>query len=257
MFRYSDMLFFDTFTISCNLLCDSQRKWSMCDCRGAGNLREFEKSVEVRCHERNRTDALFYETGVCEFLCISHDLEISRDDGERSLEFMSRIVDKVLHTVEVVIDRTERLSYKVSSHEVKWYQYQYIEREKSEDITDDIIDRVSTLSKKNRKGIIRCISYFSHHYTVFFESDIRSYSCHDGEIYESLSILSRDRSTDIDDSSTGISDQSIHPDDGFAPLICRSPMSDGVYICFEILFLVESLSVESSPDKYALKNHEK
>jgi hypothetical protein len=61
---------------------------------------------------------------------------------------MTRIVDEVLHGIEIFIHRSERLPYEVTTHEIKWEKYEEVQCEKSENITDDIIDRVSSFSKK-------------------------------------------------------------------------------------------------------------
>ena len=66
-------------------------------------IRELEEAIERVLHRDDRSYALSDERRVW-ILHISEDLEISRYDRERGLQLMSRIVDEVMHGIEIVID---------------------------------------------------------------------------------------------------------------------------------------------------------
>ncbi len=219
-------------------------------------IRELEEAIERVLHRDDRSYTLSDERWVW-ILHVSEDLQISRYDRERSFQLVPCIVDEVMHGIEIVIDWFQRLAYEVSAHEIKRQKYEEIEREKADNITDDVVDRIASLSEKYRKCSSSCIGYFSHDDTILFESRIWRHASHDTQVDEFVTVFTSDRTSHIDDISTRINDESIHTDTRFSPLFSGSTMSYRVDFFLEVLFLIHSLRVHPATDEESFEQHEK
>ncbi len=105
--------------------------------------RYLEESIETFSHALECLDALSDNLRIAD-VSIPEKLEVARYDSKWSLELMSSIVDKVMHSIYVLTDRFERLTDKISPHEVEGNKYEDVEHEKTENISQNILEWISS-----------------------------------------------------------------------------------------------------------------
>lgn len=142
MFFYSDIARFYEAFVFFDFSIYEFIKMNSCYIARKLQTREFDKSIQCISHTVECMDTFFYQTFIL-FFGIAENLEISRDDGEGSLELMARIMDEVIHCIHIIPNRGESLSYEVSPHQIKREKDDKVHNEKPEDISENILDGIS------------------------------------------------------------------------------------------------------------------